>query len=150
MLKDAYFQIKLLVSDMMDRFSKKEEPPKQRAITAIPLISSPSDPADSIPIIPVTSVQAINQFFHSNKNVMHRFFIKKLQKAIHENKKVIELFRLGDTSIVAKLVEENYEPLIEDALQYFIENEDYEMAKRCQELKDTYHVNKLLQSTQTK
>lgn len=151
MLKDAYFQIKMLVSDVISWFSKEDPPKSTPTKITIPLVASPKKSLERpLPSIPTRSVQAINNFFTQNKGVMHKFFMKKLDKAIHQNQNVIELFRLGDTDIVAKLVEENYEPLLDDALKYFIEIEDYKMAKKCQKLKDEYHINKLLKSTHSK
>ena len=151
MIQAALVQIKLLIESIVNVLNKRTSIDSNQGKEL--KISIPTKkkkrPLSTIttPVLPTTSIQAVNSFFDSNKGLMHRFLIQNLQKAIKENKDVVELFRLGNTPIVAKLIEENYENLIDEALKYFIKHEDYKMAQRCQALKDTYAIDKLLQST---
>ena len=78
---------------------------------------------------------------------MYRFLLNELTPAIQDNLSYLELFRVGTTPYVAKIEKKDYETTLKDAQKFYIGEEEYEEAERCQRLLEQHRVNLIIDST---
>lgn len=140
----------------MKRKRKKQKKENQNLREITVRIIHEQKPAVSVPveetktnslILPTNSMLTFNYFMKKHKDLFYVFLLKEIDKAVSENLPVLELFRVGNTALVAKVEKKDYERSILDLQKFFIEKEQYEKADLCKELLHKHKVNQLIDST---
>jgi hypothetical protein len=93
--------------------------------------------------LPDNSPQVWHRFFKENRSIVHRYFVKKIKKAISENLDKVELFKFknGHTTIAKK---QDYLFMLNESMKVFVHDEKYEWANEAKKVIDLYHINQLL------
>lgn len=102
--------------------------------------------ASSIPVVPTNSIHTLRQFISKNKNKMmlNKFILSELTKSIKKDYPRTELFRIGNTPIVARIDKENYEKTLVEIRDFFIKEQEFEHADQTQQLIQKHQVNAFL------
>lgn len=87
--------------------------------------------------LPNKSIFQFEKFMQADPGTFYKFTLKKIGKAIDENKKNVVLLIL-EANRVASVKEEHFPTGLQNALDHFIEVEDYESATLCRD-----YLNKL-------
>lgn len=101
--------------------------------------------------LPPKPFPVIQKFLHENKATVYKYLVKQVRKGIIEDLDKVELFQINPayskqkhTAVVKR---DDYESVLQDAMKYAIQAEDYEMAAKARDtlqmLKDN-SINKLL------
>lgn len=96
--------------------------------------------------LPDKSPAVWTRFFKENKSLVYRYVIKQIKTAIEKNNSKIELFKFknGKTNI---LYERDYVMVLEDALNSFVKEEDYERANEAKKLIESYYINLVIKES---
>ena len=94
-------------------------------------------------VLPTNSIPTVHYFMNKNKDLMYGFLLKNLSKAISHNWPFIELFRVGQTPLVARIEKKDYEQSILDMQKFFVESEAFEKAGQCNKLLDKNKINQI-------
>jgi len=85
-------------------------------------------------IFPSTSVGTFTKFFSTRKDIVFKYIIREIEKAVSVNQLRIQLFKFEEYQTIASLDKSEYLMTTEMALEFFIENEMYESAGKCRDL----------------
>ena len=157
MLKDLADQVQLIWDALKEYFrdhcvSREVEPEKlleEPKVTSPQLLLRPRETTQqgmSMPIAPTNSIEFLHRFLNDNKDVLHRFVVKQVKMGIQHNLSSIDLFRVGHTPIIARIDSKEYDLVLTDAQNYFVGEQEFELAQQCIELRDKNSINKLLKS----
>ncbi len=96
-------------------------------------------------VLPTNSMEEFQNFLRQpeNKNIVCKFVLNQLTKAIKNNLKYIELFRVGNTKYVARIEKIQYEDALTNLKKHFIQYEMYEDAEKCHKLIVKNKVNSI-------
>ena len=87
--------------------------------------------------LPNKSISQFEKFITADPQTFYKFTLKKMGKAIDENKKDVNLMIL-ERNKLASVKREHFSNGLQKALEYFVEAEDYESATLCRD-----YLNKL-------
>ena len=156
MLKDLVEQVKLIWSEVRyffksDSFLEMEpEAPELEEVHYVPTkVFKPKEVTSQgtvMPVAPTNSLESLHRFLNENKDLLHRFVIKEMNIAIVGNLSSIDLFRVGQTPIIARIDSKDYDMVLSDAQQYFIDTQQYEFAQKCKELRDQNKINQFIKT----
>lgn len=100
-------------------------------------------------IVPTNSMFTLNSFLTENPDLAFPFLVGEITKAVANDWEQVELFRVGNTPFVARVMRTEFSTVLEDAMKYYTKMQNFEMAKRCRILLDRHKVNLLLESTKS-
>ena len=66
--------------------------------------------------------------------------LKSINKAIKNNLNKVELFNIFNLSLIIELDKSNYKNVLENISKHYIEDENYEMCSKCQDLLQTIKI----------
>lgn len=95
-------------------------------------------------VIPLTSPKVLNGFFEHKRDVVYRYMLRQIDKHIETDIKRIDLFTFADTGITTALMRDDFQRVATDALNYFIELEDYDSANYARKVLDKLSVHQFL------
>ena len=94
--------------------------------------------------IPRNLVPKLSQFQKKHPELIGKYFLQKIKLAVLKNESRTQLYRIGNTNNVAGVEYQEYAPMLEVMKDQFVKVELYELAKECQELIHTIHINQLI------
>ena len=98
-------------------------------------------------VLPITKMHgSFQQFLDKHSDLMYRYSIKQISKAVRHNSSQVNLYRLGNTRYIATIRRHQYSKNVELALNYFVLEEQYEWAAKCRDLQTQIVINDLIYS----
>ena len=97
--------------------------------------------------LPTKSLANLRMFLADHQDLMFRYMLKEVDKAVRSNVDKIDLLRFEDTNFFISCHRPEYALVIEQALSYFIEKEMYEEAARCRDLITKIKVEGIISSS---
>ena len=96
-------------------------------------------------VLPITKMNGSFQtFLDKHSDLMYRYTVKQIAKAIKHNLAQVNLYRLGNTRYIATIRRHQYMTNVELALKYFVKTEEYEWAAKCLDLQKHIVINDLI------
>jgi protein-arginine kinase activator protein McsA len=93
--------------------------------------------------LPPKPFPVIQKFLHEHKATVYKYLVKQVRKGIREDLDKVELFQINPvhskhkhTAVVKR---DDYEIVLQDAMKYAIQVEDYETAAKA---RDTLQLHK--------
>ena len=109
-----------------------------------------TDAGTPMVVLPTNSIDTLHAFLNSNKPLMYNFLLKSMNDAIKHDWNACELFRVGDTSYVARIVKSDYEKILVDMKMWFMDHDQFEKASIVLKLMEKNQINILLKSINNK
>jgi len=101
--------------------------------------------------LPPKPFPVIQKFLHENKLTVYKYLVKQIRKGIREDLEKVELFQINTIHSSQKhtaiIKQKDYEVVLQDAMQYAVNEEDYETAAKVRDTLQLYkykNINKLL------
>jgi protein-arginine kinase activator protein McsA len=94
--------------------------------------------------LPNKSISQFEKFISADPKTFYTFTLKKIGKAIDENKKDVILMIL-ESNKIASVKREHFPKGLEKALEYFVEVEDYESATLCRDYLNKLKIEEVIQ-----
>ena len=82
--------------------------------------------------LPVTSLGTLNKFLTDNADIVLKYIMLRISDESEQEH--IELFTFEHSEFVAKIDQEDYVGILNEALSVFVKIEQYEDAARCRDL----------------
>ena len=97
------------------------------------LLKNPLPQNEDLIILPSDNPFVLKQFTELHADLMYKYILKRIRKAVKEDMSYITLFQFGDTRKLAQISRTEYETQLNTLMTYFVENENYELAARCRD-----------------
>lgn len=95
-------------------------------------------------VLPTKSKYVWNKFLDGNKSLIYKYVLREIKKNLESNSNKIDLFTCEDGSWNRWLPKEEIPLFLADAIKVFIKEEEYEYARKADDLIKKYYVYKLL------
>lgn len=95
-------------------------------------------------VLPTESVPTFNYFVSTNVDTVYTYLLRKMRKAVKNNEKALELFKLGQSNTVMRIERNDFEKYLLEMQAYFAKKEKFEKAGACTKLLDAHRVNLFL------
>ena len=98
-------------------------------------------------VLPITKMDGSFQtFLDKHSDLMYRYSVKQISRAVRYNLSQVNLYRLGNTRYIATIRRHQFSKNVELALNYFVSEEQYEWAAKCRDLLKKIVVSDLIHS----
>lgn len=95
-------------------------------------------------ILPNKSAQVWERFLKENETLVYKFMVNEIKKNLESPSDRIDLFAFEDGSVHAWILKKNALKTLTQAMDAFIAAEEYEYARKTDNVIKQYHINKLL------
>lgn len=95
-------------------------------------------------VLPSKSAAVWNRFLKENEVLIYKFIVNEIRKNLDSPEDTIQLFKFEDDSVHAWIPKKNILESLTKALEVFIKAEEYEYARKTDNVIKKYHINKLL------
>jgi hypothetical protein len=111
-------------------------------MTKIAIRAIESQEWDGKPVVlPFDSPFDLETLTEGNRELIFKFVLKRLQRAIQNNLPVANLFQLGSSHKMVQVSKKNFETQLTSLMDWFVKTEDYESASNCRDLIRQIKVN---------
>lgn len=93
----------------------------------------PSLQNEKIVVLPFEDPNLLSEFTKNNRDVVFKYLLKRLKKAIDMKMDGIVVFQFKQNR-VANIGRDRYEAQLNEMMSWFVETEDYESAATCRDL----------------
>jgi hypothetical protein len=90
--------------------------------------------SEKLVVLPFDDPQLLSHFAETNREVVYKYLLKRLKKAIHQNMDGVRIFQFNNPNKVAEINRDKYESQLDTMMRWFVETEDYESAGECRDL----------------
>lgn len=98
--------------------------------------------------LPYKSPVVLNKFFEENQDLVYRYMVLSIQKAVAEKRQSVNLFSFGENNAhLAVAYSRDYHTILKSALDSFIKNENYEAAAQTKKVMERWAIEQLLNNT---
>ncbi len=98
-------------------------------------------------VLPTNSLMPLRKFLIDHRDLVLRYMVKEITKAVDTNAEKAEFFRFGETNFWSGCKQPEYALVVEEALSYFVEHEMYEEAATCRDLIIRIRVDGIISSS---
>lgn len=95
-------------------------------------------------VLPTNSKYVWNKFMENNKPLIYKYIVREIKKNLESKSNKIDLFKCEDGSWYRWIPKSEIPMFLEDAVKVFVKSEEYEYAKKADELMRKYYVYKLI------
>lgn len=95
--------------------------------------------------LPVTSLGTLNKFLTDNGDIVLKYVVLKISE--HPEQEHIELFTFENSEFVAKIDQEDYLGILDQALTIFVKLEQFEDAALCRDLITKISIDNVIRSS---
>ncbi len=95
-------------------------------------------------VLPNKTTKVWDRFLAENKILVYKYVVKQVEKGIKQNNNKVDLFKSEDDKMYAYVPKDKYLLTLEDALDIFIKEEEYEAAAKTKKIIIEYQINKLI------
>ncbi len=92
--------------------------------------------------LPITSLGTLNQFIADHGDIVLRYTMLRIEDEWDQDR--IDLFTFEGSKYVARVHSKDYINALEEALEVFVHNEQYEDAARCRDLITKINVESVI------
>lgn len=100
-------------------------------------------------VLPNKSAVVWDKFLTENKVLVYKYIVREIKKSLSTNDERVELFKFEDNTMYAWIPKLKVLQTLDEALQIFIKAEEYEYAQKTTDIITKYHVNKLINESNT-
>lgn len=98
-------------------------------------------------VLPSKTAPVWERFLEENKTLVYKYIVKEIKKGIKEDKELIDLFKFDDGSMHAWIKKSNYLKTLGEAMKVFVEAEEYEYARKTDNVIKMYHVESIIKES---
>ena len=98
-------------------------------------------------VLPTNSLMPLRRFLVDHRDLVFRYMVKEITKAVDVNAEMVEFFRFGETNLWSGCKQPEYALVVENALSYFVEKQMYEEAAKCRDLITRIRVDGIISSS---
>ena len=98
-------------------------------------------------VLPTKSAVVWDKFITENKVLVYKYIVREIKKGIETNQKKIELFKFEDGSMFAWVPRSKVLDTLTDAMKVFLKYEEYEYARKTDNIIRQYHVENLIKES---
>lgn len=98
-------------------------------------------------VLPSKNARIWERFLEENQTLVYKYIVREIKKGIKENKDVVDLFKFDDNSMHAWVKKSNYLTTLQSAMDVFIKAEEYENARKTDEVIKMYHIEKVIRES---
>jgi len=102
--------------------------------------------SEKVVVLPFEDPHLLSEFAKTNRDVVYKYLLKRLKKAIRHNMDGVTVFQFNTPNKVANISRDRYEAQLNEMMSWFVETEDYESAATCRDLIRQLTSNKVDQS----
>jgi hypothetical protein len=102
--------------------------------------------SEKLVVLPFDDPQLLSHFAETNREVVYKYLLKRLKKAIHHNMDGVRIFQFNNPNKVAEIGRDKYQSQLDTMMTWFVETEDYESAGECRDLIRQLTTNNVDQS----
>jgi hypothetical protein len=84
-------------------------------------------------VLPNDNPFVLKQFTELHTDLVFKYILKRIRKAVREDMSFVNLFQFGNTRRLAQIARPEYESQLNSLMEYFVKKEDYELAARCRD-----------------
>ena len=96
-------------------------------------LKNESLPQEELIVLPSDNPFALKQFTELHTDLVFKYILKRVRKAVKNDMPSVNLFQFGNTRRLAQLARTDYEDQLNKLMSYFVDKEDYELAARCRD-----------------
>lgn len=97
---------------------------------------------ENVVSLPFDDPNLLSEFAKTNRDVVYKYLLKRLKKAIHMKMDCVVVFQFKTKHKVANISRDRYEAQLTEMMSWFVETEDYESAATCRDLiRQLTHIN---------
>lgn len=97
--------------------------------------------SEKLVVLPFEDPQLLSHFTETNREVVYKYLLKRLKKAIHQNMDSVTIFQFNTPNRIAEIGRDKYQSQLDTMMGWFVETEDYESAGECRDLIHHLTVN---------
>jgi hypothetical protein len=94
--------------------------------------------------LPMKSPTILRSFVEGHQKLISKYVLSCLKLAIAQNNPEVVLFRLGESTLIAKITKDDYEPALRTLDSFFLKIEEYESVQQCRDCINKIHVNRVI------
>lgn len=98
-------------------------------------------------VLPNKSAKVWDKFLKENEVLVYKYIVKQIKNNLDTDVDRIDLFKFEDGSMFAWVPRKEILNTLSHALEMFIKKEEYEYARKTDNLIKQYHINKLIAET---
>lgn len=98
-------------------------------------------------VLPNKSAFVWNKFLKENEVLVYKFIVKEIKKNLYNESKRIDLFKFEDETMIAWIPKDKIMDTLEQAMKIFVKSEEYEYARKTDNIIKQYYINKLINDT---
>jgi len=98
-------------------------------------------------VLPSKTAPVWERFLEENKTLVYKYIVKEIKKGIKEDKELIDLFKFDDNSMHAWIKKSNYLKTLSEAMKVFIDAEEYEYARKTDNIIKMYHIESVIKES---
>jgi len=141
---------RVITVDIQKELSEQLEPQSESPLESLPQ-NEPNQlqknlSNEKIVVLPFNDPQLLSHFSETNREVVYKYLLKRLRKAVKFNMDGIVIFRFNNPQKIASIGRDKYESQLNTMMDWFVETEDYESAGECRDLIRQLTTNKVDQS----
>lgn len=117
-----------------------QEPSNLQSLKSLPNEPEPQSPLpneqpqnEELIVLPSDNPFALKQFTELHTDLVFKYLLKRIRKAVREDMPSVNLFQFGNTRKLAQIARPEYETQLNSLMEYFVKKEDYELAARCRD-----------------
>jgi len=84
--------------------------------------------------LPKTTFESLKVLLTEHKDVAFRYCVSQIRKGVRRNEDRVKLFKFEGDAYQAVIDKDKYEKLVNDAMNYFVQEEMYEDAAKCRDV----------------
>lgn len=85
-------------------------------------------------MLPFDDPRKLTQFAEIHPDLVYRYMLRRLTKAVKRDMPLVQLFRYGTSNRIALIKQSSYITQLRAILAFFVSIEDYETAGTCHEI----------------
>lgn len=98
-------------------------------------------------VLPSKNARIWERFLEENQTLVYKYIVREIKKGIKENKEVVDLFKFDDNSMHAWVKKTNYLTTLNSAKEVFIKAEEYENAKKTDDVIRMYYIEQVIRES---
>jgi len=130
---------KSLPSEQSQPQAPNQSPPEQnqlsveekQQITSQAILNQPNE---KLVVLPFDDPQLLAHFADHHKDVVYKYLLKRITKAIKLNWSEVTIFQFGSSQKIAQIGRAKFEAQLTVMMDWFVSTEHYELAGNCRDL----------------
>lgn len=100
-------------------------------------------------VLPSKSAVVWDKFLTENKVLVYKYIVREIKRCLYDKNERIYLFKFEDDTMFAWIPKTKVLQTLEDAVDIFVDAEEYEYAQKTKNVINQYHIYKLIKESTT-